>query len=50
MVVGLFLLGIILLIISFLTPIASGTTLLISVFLFAAAIVFLYKKRRRLNS
>ena len=39
MVVGLFILGIILLILGFLTDIASGTAILISVILFVVAIV-----------
>ncbi|MBB2483373.1 hypothetical protein [Heyndrickxia shackletonii] len=50
MVVGLIVLGIILLLLGFLTPIASGTTILISVILFVIAIVLSFKQRRGSNT
>lgn len=46
MVVGLVVLGIILLILGFITPIASGTTILISTILFVIAIVLSMRKRK----
>ena len=50
MVVSLIVLGIILLILGILTPIAMGTSILISVILFIIAIVLSLKKRRALNN
>ncbi|MEH7226678.1 hypothetical protein V7112_23015 [Bacillus sp. JJ1566] len=50
MVVGLIVLGIIVLILGFLTPIALGTTILVSVILFVLAIVLSFKKRRVSNT
>ncbi len=47
MVIGLVVLGIILLIIGILTPIASGTALLISVILFVMAIVLSNKRKKK---
>lgn len=49
MVIGVVVLGIILLIIGILTPIVSGTALLISIILFVMAIV-LSNKRKRISS
>lgn len=50
MVIGLVIMGIILLILGLLTPIGTGTTILISAILFVIAIVLSYKKRRVSNT
>ncbi|MCM3617657.1 hypothetical protein M3936_08695 [Sutcliffiella horikoshii] len=50
MVASLIILGIILMILGILTPIGSGTTILISVILFVMAIVLSFKKRRVSNT
>ncbi|WP_171050760.1 hypothetical protein [Bacillus sp. BHET2] len=48
MTTGLIILGIILIIAGFLTPIDSGTTILVSSILFVIAFVLSLKKKRRL--
>ncbi|GAE37677.1 hypothetical protein [Halalkalibacter akibai] len=50
MVVSLIILGFILLILGVLTPIATGTSILISVILFVIAIVLSFKKRKAMNT
>lgn len=50
LVASLIILGIILMILGILTPIGSGTTILISVILFVMAIVLSFKKRRVSNT
>ncbi|NLP52910.1 hypothetical protein [Bacillus sp. RO1] len=46
MVASLIIIGIILMILGILSPIGSGTTILISVILFGMAIVLSFKKRK----
>ncbi|WP_404428260.1 hypothetical protein [Sutcliffiella horikoshii] len=50
MIASLIIFGIIIMILGVLTPIGSGTTILISVILFVMAIVLLIKKRKISNT
>ncbi|MGD6775020.1 MULTISPECIES: hypothetical protein [Bacillaceae] len=50
MVASMIIFGIIILILGVLTPIGSGTTILISVILFVMALVLSFKKRKVLNT